>query len=124
MTTDADARRGHRGFVIVAALVLVAAVASAEPVTLAWDPNPPEENVTGYIVYYGVRSRTDPAWTGYDSEVDAGAVTEFVVELPNEYQVYYFSAVAYNEFGLRSDYSDEIFRPPRAPGRPRNLRRP
>ena len=98
---------------IVCASVLLALpslAARAEPVTVAWDANPVEEQVTGYLLHYGEVSATDPAFSGYDAEVDVGNVTEYTVDLPDATAVYYLAVVAYNGMGLRSDYSAEVTR--------------
>ncbi len=99
---------------VFAAALLVPATARAATVTVAWDPNPPEENVTGYVVCYATTSRFDEAFTGY-SEVDAGDVTEFSLTLPDDGATYYIAVVAYNASGLRSDYSDEVSAGPAEP---------
>ncbi|GAB4267416.1 MAG: hypothetical protein Kow0092_20750 [Deferrisomatales bacterium] len=107
----APARRPWRG--VFAALLLASGLAAAPPaaartVTVAWDPNPDEEGVTGYLLYYGTRSRFDARFVGYDHEVDVGAATRFTVDLPDAYRTYFFAAAAYNAAGLRSAYSEEI----------------
>ena len=104
--------------------LLMAQMAAAEPVTLAWDANPPEENVTGYVVFWGTVERSADLFTGYEHELDVGNVTTVTVEIGSEYVVYYFAAIAYNGTGLRSEYSDEISRPADPPSAPRNVRRP
>lgn len=80
---------------------------AAEAVTLAWDPNPPEEQVTGYIVYWGDLSRNDPNWTSYSQERDVGSETQTTIEIQGP-GPYFFAAIAYNALGLHSDYSDEL----------------
>ena len=82
--------------------------ALAWPVNLTWDPNAPEDLVTGYIIYYGTVSRFDPMFTAYAGQVDAGNVTTFTIDLPAGSQTYYVCAVAYNQYGSRSDYSNEV----------------
>jgi hypothetical protein len=83
----------------------------AETVTLAWDPNPVAENVTGYILYYGSTSRFDAGFVDYDFELNVQNVTEYPVEIPDLAVDCYFAVVAYTgsfASGLRSDYSDEV----------------
>jgi len=91
-------------------LALPSLAALAEPVTVAWDANPVEEQVTGYLLHYGEVSATDAAFSGYDVEVNVGNVTEYTVDLPDATAVYYLAVVAYNGMGLRSDYSAEVTR--------------
>ena len=103
--------------------LLMAQTATAGPVTLAWDANPPEENVTGYVVFWGTVARTADVFTGYEHELDVGNVTTVTVEIGSAFVVYYFAAVAYNGWGLRSGYSNELVRPPDPPSKPQNVRR-
>lgn len=91
-----------------AVLLLAASSAAARSVTVAWDPNPPSENVAGYILHYGTVSRTAPGFAAYASQLDVGNVTRCTVDLPESGAVYYLSVVAYNAAGLRSDYSAEL----------------
>jgi hypothetical protein len=107
---------------LVLALALSCLAHAAEPgtVTLAWDPNPAEENIAGYTIYYGTVSRTDPAFIAYDTAIDVGNVTTHNIVLPTKPPTqnhpggpdgshpYYFAATAYNLIGLISAYSDEI----------------
>lgn len=87
-------------------------------VTIAWDPNPPEEQVTGYSVYYGAISRTMPGFTSYDGQIDVGNVTLVTLDIPKRY----IAVVAYNAYGLRSDYSKELdLSAPRLPTTPTAL---
>jgi len=103
--------------------LLLAQGASAADVPLAWDANPPEENVTGYVVFWGTVERSADVFVGYAHELDVGNVTTVTVEIGSAFVVYYFAAVAYNGWGLRSGYSDELVRPPDAPSKPVNVRR-
>ena len=105
---------------MVMGALLFAVVALAADVTLQWDPNPTEENVTGYTLYVGTTSRFDPAFTGYDTEIDVGSVTQHIVTMPelppstthpggpDGTQAYYFAVTAHNAIGLVSAYSDEV----------------
>lgn len=117
MTPTALLRRLTTALLATLAL-LAAGAAGAEVVTLAWDANPPAEQVTGYRVHYGAVSRTDPAFTGYTAEVDAGNRLQLTVELPDPTRAWYFAVVAYNGLGLRSDFSDEVARLPAPPAPP------
>ena len=68
--------------------------------TLAWDANPPEEMVTGYVVWWGVESGV------YPTSQDVGNVTEW--EIPALSPPLWFAVTAYNGAWLSSDYSDEV----------------
>lgn len=92
---------------LLLSVVLVAAPAWAWNVTVAWDPNPASENVTGYILHYGKVSRTAPGFTAYSSQVNVGNVTQRSLALPDDGATYYLAVVAYNGAG-RSSYSAEV----------------
>ncbi|MHB8767186.1 MAG: InlB B-repeat-containing protein, partial [Deferrisomatales bacterium] len=100
---------------VVVGLLAGAGAALARTATLAWDPNPPAENVTGYVVHYGTQSRAAPGFVKYGAEVDVGNVTQYAVTFPDPSAVYYLAVVAYNQLGLRSDYSAEVVSAPPAP---------
>ncbi|MBI5446082.1 MAG: hypothetical protein HY900_33325 [Deltaproteobacteria bacterium] len=89
-------------------LLSLSSAALAAPVTVAWDPNPPAEGVTGYVLHYGTVSRTAPGFSSYTTQVDVGNVTQYTVDLASAGATYYLAVVAYNAAGLRSDYSAEI----------------
>lgn len=79
-------------------------------VVLAWDVST-DPTVTGYNIYYGVRSR------GYTNIVNAGSATTCTVSNLVASTIYYFAATAYNAAGLESDFSAEV--PYRIPDQPR-----
>lgn len=82
-------------------------------VTLAWD-NSTDPTVTGYNIYYGVRSR------GYTNIVNAGLTNTATVSNLVASTTYFFAATAYNSAGLESDFSVEVsYRIPDQP-RPTN----
>lgn len=92
---------------IVLFLALLAAPAWSAPITVEWDPNPPAEQVTGYTVHWGPQSRTAPGWTGYTGRLDVtGTQATVDVEPP-----VYLAVTAVNQYGLRSDYSAEVYAP-------------
>src|SRR5512137_2981945 len=105
----AKSRAWVTGFVLLA-ISSLGGIQSAEAwtVTVAWDANPPAESVTGYVVHYGAVSRAETGFTAYQSEVDVGNVTQWSLDLPNPSATYYVAVTAYNQFGLRSDYSAEL----------------
>ena len=102
-----------RAFAVTAWLALTVGPAWGAP-RLAWDPNPPEEGVTGYTVYWGRVSRHDPVFAGYEASADTDA-TEYALPLPADRNTLYFAAlVARNAHGLASDYSVEVTIAPEA----------
>lgn len=76
-------------------------MASAAPVTLAWDPVQATD-LAGYKIYYGYASRT------YGFSVDVGKVTNAALSGINAAKVYYFAATAYDLQGNESAYSNEV----------------
>lgn len=75
--------------------------AGAANVTLAWDRNS-QPNIAGYKVYFG------PARGTYPFVIDAGNVTQQVVNNLQDGVTYYFAATAYNVAGVESDLSAEV----------------
>jgi|GEM_PF-2892731 len=74
---------------------------SQASVTVAWDPNHPDQRVTNYRVFWGTESRQ------YSQHVDAGSQTfKTLNSLPNDRDIY-ISVKAQDETG-ESDYSEEI----------------
>jgi hypothetical protein len=69
---------------------------------LAWDPNSPSENISGYRLYYGTESRS---YTGV-IDITNGTLKK-VSKLAKGYH-YYFAVTAYNDAGEESDFSEEL----------------
>lgn len=84
----------------IALLCLLAA--SAFGVTLEWDRNP-ETNVMGYRVYVGTASRNYV--TNYMTTNTMLTITNS--SLP--FGTNYFAVTAFDEIGLESDFSDEVY---------------
>jgi hypothetical protein len=86
------------------ALILLASVHTtcAAQVTLSWDANS-EPDLAGYRVHYGTTSRT------YENTVDVGMQTNYAFTVLQEGVTYYFAATAYDMYGNKSDYSQEVF---------------
>lgn len=92
--------------VLVSAFCILPSAFSAQSVTLAWDPNP-ENDIGGYIVYYG------PASRNYTNAVNVGNVTTNTVSGLVDGATYFFAVTAFNTNGLESDFSDEVsYAPP------------
>ena len=81
-------------------VLLWAAAAGAERLTLAWDPSP-SVAVSGYRLYYGTNSRA------YCCVTNAGLVLTQSVVLPHRGR-WFFAATAYDTNGLESDFSSEV----------------
>ena len=82
-------------------ILLVFPFDSASQIKLAWDPPKTDSKVTGYIVYYGIASRT------YTVRKKVGNVTTCTVRRLSPGVTYYFAVTACNRFG-ESGYSNEI----------------
>jgi hypothetical protein len=74
-------------------------------VRLEWNPVP-EQNVTGYRVYYGTASRAylQPYGQGL-----ASTATTFTVPDLAGARRYFFAVTATNSLGKESGFSDEVF---------------
>jgi len=80
------------------ALLLLAGLARADTRTLAWDPNPPEENVTEYRVWEWVD--VAPVLVG------ATGATELTFEVGAG--THTWTVTALNAYGLSSDHSVSV----------------
>jgi hypothetical protein len=107
-----------RGSIALAVAVgLIPALGHAAELTLSWDPNAPEEKVTGYKVYYGTHA--GPPYEGVNAEEGASPIDIPLVSLadPNQpsytlrgldtCQEFFFTVTAYNEAG-ESGFSNEV----------------
>jgi len=73
----------------------------AGDVTLQWDPNT-ETDLAGYKVYYGTASRS------YSTPIAIALQSSYTVTgLPAG--TYYFAVTAFNQDGLESAFSNEVF---------------
>ena len=77
-------------------------------VVLGWDPNPPEEKVTGYILRAGPLSRQSPEFQAYPTEVDVGNRLEWTLPVPDGATQFFFSVTPYNAAGIKGESSDEV----------------
>jgi hypothetical protein len=87
--------------VVVSALFVCSANASAQSVTLAWDPSPSPE-VTGYTVYYGTTSGV------YPSSSRLGNQTTATIAGLQAGLTYFFVATASDASGMESLPSNEV----------------
>ncbi len=80
----------------------------AATVSLAWDPpvnntdGSPVANLAGYRLYYGTNSQA------YSSQITVGLSPTATVSNLQEGVTYYFSAVAFNETGIESSFSEAV----------------
>ncbi|MFQ5772123.1 MAG: fibronectin type III domain-containing protein [bacterium] len=78
---------------------------SGTTVTVSWDANT-ESDLAGYKIYYGLFSRNDPAFDGYQFVVDVGNVTSRDLQIqPGKW---YFAVTAYDTAGNESLFSEEV----------------
>ena len=94
---------------IIGLAVLSSQSASAESVTLAWNPSV-TPGVTGYNLYYGTSSHS------YSASVAAGSATNATVSGLTAGTTYFFAVTAYDSFGIESDFSVETNYVPVASG--------
>lgn len=87
-------------------VLLMAVSAHGREVTLQWDSNS-EQDINSYVVYWGTETGNYTT-TSIDMGDDIGLNTSYVVELPDDEQVYYFAVKAVDDSGLESDYSNEV----------------
>lgn len=90
-------------FLTVTALIVSAPVpvTFAKNVTLAWDPSV-SSGVAGYRIYHGALSRN------YTNQVSVGDATTGTVSNLVEGVTYFFAATTVNDFGVESEYSEEL----------------
>ena len=81
-------------------LLLWAAAAGAQTVTLAWDPSP-SGDVAGYRLYWGTNTGA------YEFVTNGGLVLTQSVVLPHGGR-WFFAATAIGTNGLESDFSSEV----------------
>ena len=72
-----------------------------------WSPNPPEEDVLGYKLYYGATSRNDAGFIQYDYVIDVGNVSSYVISALEPGTMYYFAITAFNAVG-EGEWCDEV----------------
>ncbi|HQH27098.1 MAG TPA: fibronectin type III domain-containing protein, partial [Oligoflexia bacterium] len=97
------------------ALIVVPCGAGAVEVTLEWDA--PESAggetqgaVSGYRIYFGTTSGS------YSNVVDVGPVTRYTVRNLLILRTYYFAVTAYDQNGLESVFSNQVFETYGSPG--------
>jgi len=87
---------------ILASFVIYTPAGHAARVTLAWDPNPSEQDVVGYKIYYGKESGN------YTNTVKVRSKTQKTVVRLKKGINYYFALTAYNTAGIESGFSGEV----------------
>ena len=86
--------------ILTTLILLCAALAHAQSVTLSWDPSP-SAGVTHYRIYFGSSSRN------YSGVTDAGLALQQTVVLPHSGR-WFFAATAVDANGGESDFSNEV----------------
>jgi len=90
---------------ILCALLFASALSpvrsAGSALTLAWDPNT-EDDLAGYKIYYGTQSGD------YDSVIDVGDTTQYMVPGLDPETQYYFALTAYDTSSNESDFSAEV----------------
>jgi len=86
---------------LTAILVLLANLVYSAEVTLVWDPNT-EKNVAGYRLHYGFETRK------YIYDIDVGDQTSYMITGLDPGTTVFFAATAYDIYGNKSDYSEEL----------------
>lgn len=94
---------------LIWALLLLPAVALAEPITVAWDANDPAENVTAYRVGLCPAGSTTGCTTKGETEL-----TQLTVDVPLSASQC-LRVLAVNQYGLTSDWSTEVCVSPTKP---------
>lgn len=98
---------------------LVARSQTTNVVTVAWDPNPVEDVVTGYVVYYGLTSNTTT------NKIPTVETQQAITNLTWNSE-HWFYVTATNAVGLESDPSTvlnyTVPEQPTIPGAPKTLR--
>lgn len=91
---------------------------AAQSVTLAWDANPPEDQVQGYYLYHG------PASGQYTNRVQVPALPSPTCTISNlaSGSLTFFVVTAFTAAGLESDPSNEVSYTVPGPPPPRGLR--
>jgi len=87
--------------VTVLILLFAPAAGMGADVDLAWDANT-EDDLKGYIVYYGTASRN------YPHNIDVGDTTQHRILDLQDGTTYYFAVKAYDYDNNQSSYSDEL----------------
>ena len=104
-------------FIALVAMIFLLApcIAHSFKLKLAWDPNPPEEEVVGYRLYYGTERCDDSLSCVYPSRSSlikanrcSDGVCEYTYSRLAKGLTYYLSLVAQNAYGLESDFSGQV----------------
>jgi hypothetical protein len=100
---------------LVLSVLLGPSTSHAFKLKLAWDPNPPEEEVVGYRLYYSTESCDGSLSCVYPYQSRlikasrcSDGVCGYTYSRLAKGLTYYIALVAQNAYGLESDYSGEI----------------
>jgi hypothetical protein len=77
---------------------------------LAWEANPPEDKVSGYVVEYGLTSSSDPQFTGYEHVVPVNNQTR--LKLTNLENKKYYVSIRPVSGNIQGELSGEIVMDP------------
>lgn len=91
-------------------IFLAAHYASAQTVSLAWDPG--SSAVSGYKIYYQALN-PNPPFDGMEamegpSPFDIGSARTVSLNLPDDGRIYYFTVTAYDDWGAESPFSNVV----------------
>lgn len=76
--------------------------------SLSWNANK-EEDIAGYKIYYGTKTRTGNCpFGGYLDKVDVGMATSYKMTNLKKGATYYFSTTSYDKGGRESCFSEEV----------------
>ena len=91
-------------YMLLGCLLSIASLCQAQTqssVLVSWSANS-ESDLAGYKLYYGTTSRN------YDTVIEVGNITSFVVDKLVKSNRYYFVVTAIDFSGNESEFSDEV----------------
>jgi hypothetical protein len=100
-----DKNISSKAIFLIALALFFPKLGLALDVTLEWNSNV-EENLAGYVVYFGTESRYEALY--YDNEIDVGDWNSHTIYNLEDGITYYFAVRAYNDQNYLSGYSTEI----------------
>jgi hypothetical protein len=94
-----------KGFIQLISIVFIvffAASVAARDITLTWEESS-EPDLSHYVVYWGTTTGNYTENSG-----DIGLANEFIINIPDNMNKYFFAVTAVDEAGLESDFSNEV----------------